>query len=731
MILRGHPLLCLFLAGGLALLSCSSADEAGEEEHEEHPYPVRSCKTRLELDDGREHDRVTVTGTFNGWSETADRLEHEGGTSYAIELPLEPGEYAYKFIADGEWLFDPENVLTVFHGGHENSRLIVPDCRYPELRVERLDVDGTTGELEVEIQYVDGSEKKGPDPATLEVVLDRVEVDSDDVAFDLEAGGLGVTLDGLAAGKYALEVSVADAAGREAEPLFLPFWVEESAFSWDGAVMYFAFVDRLRNGDPGLHDPVPDAPELSNYQGGDFIGLRHAIEEGWFDELGVDAIWITAPQENPGGRWPGDGDTTHTGYHGYWPSSPRDTQPRFGSIEDLRDMVAAAHQRGIRVLADVVLNHVHESHPHYEQNPEWFIGDGDCVCGTTCDWEANAVECWFTPYLPVYDWRKVEVLDEVINDVMWWVRETNLDGFRVDAVKHFERVALRNLRGHLGAIEEDAPVEYLLMGETFTSDAGHGDIAEYIAPDQLNGQFDFPLYWPTVRVLGRDGEGTFHDLDAAVRQGESVYPKGAIMGPFIGNHDVPRFYSHAAGDIFDVWGSGAKEQGWNDPPGRHDWDRPYDRTYLGFAFILTQPGMPLIYYGDEVGLPGAGDPDNRRFMPWGDEVSSRGKDLLERVRTLGRLRAGSKALRQGERETLHVEDDVYVYARDAGEDRVAIVGLNRGDTHRSLDVSLPERFADVPRISFERRLGEGTVVAEAGHMRLSIPPRSCAVLTPR
>ncbi|MFW5878180.1 MAG: alpha-amylase family glycosyl hydrolase, partial [Myxococcota bacterium] len=296
---------------------------------------------------------------------------------------------------------------------------------------------------------------------------------------------------------------------------------------------------------------------------------------------------------------------------------------------------------------------------------------------------------------------------------MWWVRQTNLDGFRVDAVKHFERVALRNLRASLAEIEKDAPVEYLLIGETYTWSDGHDDIAAYVAPDQLHGQFDFPLHWPTVSVLARY-EGTFHDLDAAARTSDTAYPEGAVMGPFIGNHDVPRYYSHAAGDIEQLSGDGAKEQGWENPPGAHDWDQPYQRLYLGFAFMLTQPGVPLIYYGDEVGLPGAGDPDNRRFMPWGDEVTWRGEDLLERVRLLGRTRKEIAALRTGDRETLHVSDDLYVYARDAGGEELAIVALNRSEVSRSVDFSLPDRLAEVPRLTFQHRLREGTEVAEAG-----------------
>jgi hypothetical protein len=238
-----------------ALVAVACPNRGGENgPPDTHPYPVRDCTTRLAFDDGRTHGRVAVSGSFNGWSETADRLELEEGTTYAVNLDLEPGEYAYKLIVDGSWIFDPSNFRTIFHGGEENSRLIVPACDEPALSIVAFDVDGPAGTARLEVQYIDGSDRAGPDPASLSVRMDRTPLEAD---FDEENGRLVVILEDLTPRKYALEVRIADAASREAEPIFLPFWIEETPFDWDGAVLYFAFVDRFRNGDPGLDDPVP------------------------------------------------------------------------------------------------------------------------------------------------------------------------------------------------------------------------------------------------------------------------------------------------------------------------------------------------------------------------------------------------------------------------------------------------------------------------------------------
>jgi hypothetical protein len=160
------------------------------------------------------------------------------------------------------------------------------------------------------------------------------------------------------------------------------------------------------------------------------------------------------------------------------------------------------------------------------------------------------------------------------------------------------------------------------------------------------------------------------------------------MSPFLGNHDVTRFMSEAAGQIV----GDSRELGFNAPPPPPDRDEPYERMALAWTFTLTQRGVPLIYYGDEVGLPGAADPDNRRMMRFGADLNARESRLLAHVQALGVLRSTHAGLRRGARRSLHTDGDGYVYARGVGDD-VALVALNRGGTARTVSVRVPAELS--------------------------------------
>ena len=196
---------------------------------------------------------------------------------------------------------------------------------------------------------------------------------------------------------------------------YIPFWVEEEAFSWQDATLYFAMVDRFADGAEGPADPECLPPgSSSSWMGGDWKGIENKIEEGYFTDLGINAIWITSPMNNPEGCFPGTiPNQLYTAYHGYFPDSYTAVEERHGSMEDLKSMVQAAQEKGIRVIADLVLNHVYDTHPLYAESPEWFFPS--CLCGSECDWNAFAVECWFESYLPDLDYGYVTPLESVLD----------------------------------------------------------------------------------------------------------------------------------------------------------------------------------------------------------------------------------------------------------------------------------------------------------------------------
>jgi glycosidase len=455
----------------------------------------------------------------------------------------------------------------------------------------------------------------------------------------------------------------------------------EGTFDWRSAVLYFVFVDRFHNGDPGNDFAVAGVEGPANYQGGDYAGVLARLEEGYFESLGVNALWLSVPMDNPNTAGQGTDGHLHTGYHGYWPVDLEAGEEHFGSDELLSQLVDAAHARGIKVLFDYAMNHVHADNPLFTQHPDWFwpldYDGGSCVCGSpVCDWNDSYEQkrCWFTDYLPDWNFQNEAARDFSVENAMSWIARTGADGFRLDAVKHIELDWLLDLRARVAAEVEPATGEHFYMvGETFES--GNRDIIKsFVGADRLDGQFDFPLRAVLVETVLRRS-GTMHDLDSFLATNDGYYP--GIMSTFIGNHDIARVIHNA---LDQPWGAWDKGDPWGAPPALPTSASPFERLAVAFTFLFTTKGIPLVYYGDEIGLPGAGDPDNRRFMQW-DGLSDHQLSLREHIAKLGGIRRDHPALWRGARTTVSVESDTYVYSmRDAETGETIFVALNRGDS---------------------------------------------------
>lgn len=486
-----------------------------------------------------------------------------------------------------------------------------------------------------------------------------------------------------------------------------------AAFDWRDGVMYFVLVDRFRNGDPLNDDPVDGVEGPANYAGGDLQGVKDAIDEGYFDGLGVNVLWLSAPIDNADGAGLGDDGHLYSGYHGYWPSQLDQTESRVGSLAILREVVDAAHARGLRVVLDYVMNHVHQESPVYAAHPDWFWPLDGCVCGQGCSWDADPdrVRCWFRDYLPDFDFSNPAARAFSVDNALWWIAQTGIDGYRLDAVKHIDAAWLYDLRDRLILEVEKGEQVFYLVGETYTNDANL--IRSYVNPAELlDGQFDFPMRAQVARTLLMR-QGTMWDLDGFLAWNEAFYGAGAVMGTFIGNHDLPRAI-HLAEDTpqFGEWDSGKNRAWWNQP-GAPANAAPYQRLALAFALLMTLPGVPLVYYGDELGLAGAGDPDNRRAMPW----TGLGADplwLRDRLSRLTAIRAAHPALRRGVRQTVGVSNDVYVYKMTSAGDEV-FVALNRGDAAAPIP--------SLPAGSYHELVEDATVTAPA-----TLPARSAWIL---
>ncbi len=466
-------------------------------------------------------------------------------------------------------------------------------------------------------------------------------------------------------------------------------------FDWRDSVIYFVFVDRFENGDPS-NDGGVGVPLASDWQGGDWAGVTARIESGYFEDLGVNTLWLSVPFDNTNDSGFGSDGREYSAYHGYWPANVDQTEEHFGTLAELQQTIDTAHEHGLKVLFDFAMNHVHVSSPVYADHPEWFWpndnGSGDdCVCGSGCSWDGDqARRCWFTEYLPDYDFTDAAARTFSIDNALQWIGDTGVDGFRLDAVKHIEDAWLLDLRERvLAEVEPETGEHFYMVGETFTGD--QGTIARYVNPEMLDGQFDFPLRMQMAyNVLMRGG--SMQEL-ADFMDANDDYYGAAIMSTFIGNHDIPRAI-HLAQDT-PVWNNqwaDGKDRAWSNQPGLPAGSSAFERLGNSFTILFTTKGAPLLYYGDEVGMPGGGDPDNRRAMQW-DGYSAGQTFLLEHIRRLTAIRAEHPATRRGTRTTLSAGGDTFAYVVEYGGDAVW-VALNRGDGSTQVDGLPAEMLVD-------------------------------------
>jgi glycosidase len=485
-------------------------------------------------------------------------------------------------------------------------------------------------------------------------------------------------------------------------------------FDWRDAVMYFAMVDRFYDSD-GQRDVVPgvtDGPLASGqYKGGDLRGMTEKLS--YLEDLGVTALWITAPYDNRNTAGaaidPNSDRNVYSGYHGYWPSppdvsfadpenpSPRpQVESRIGTEADLHGMVDGAHDLGIKVLFDYVMNHVDVESPLYRAHPDWFArrGDGNfALCGPENLWDDPfwGVRCAFTDYLPPFDFENAAARAWSVADAVWWAKEFGIDGYRLDAIKHVPISWLLDLRAALSrAFPEPDGGRFYLVGETFAYDDA-GLIRSYVDPaTKLDGQFDFPFKARICEALYRP-EGSLEAFAGWMNGNDAFYGPGALMTTWIGNHDIPRPIHFASGQIGNCREGSNPGNGWGPASYPQPAEAaPYERLALTYAVMMTNPGIPLIYYGDEIGLAGGGDPDNRRPMIWADaELNPHQRALRETVAALARARTENKVLARGRRITLEARQSHWVYRlTGCGEPSPDItVALNKSDG--DVTVTLP------------------------------------------
>lgn len=500
-------------------------------------------------------------------------------------------------------------------------------------------------------------------------------------------------------------------------------------------VMYLIMPDRFANGDPTNDEPAEfpgshDRAKQRAYHGGDLRGIREHLP--YLKDLGVTTLWLTPVLKNGAAA----------DYHGYGAIDLYAVDPHLGSVADYRELVEAAHAQHMKVFFDVVPNHVGPLNPWVKNPPlpDWFHGSAAAhldsfspVKGAfygqpakkvnandpfealedphaTPQMRRNLTEGWFFSQLPDLNTENPTVVQYLIQNSVWWAETSGLDGYRVDTFPYVSRqfweewhAGLRKIYPRLSTIGE-----VFHPDPTVTSFFEGGRRGWDGIDTQLTTLFDFPMYFTLRDVLLNSAPA---GKIANILRQDSLYPHPEYLLPFFANHDAPRFAGM---------------------PGATS-----AKLRLAFGLILTLRGIPELYYGDEIAMPGGGDPDNRRDFPggWSDDPknaftndgrTAEQQELFQYVRELLRLRREHGALRGGSLWHLAADDFSYVFVRESEEERL-VVGFNNSEAEKTLKISL----RDTPA---ENTVGLSTLIGNAHgelvgrELRLTLPPQSISIL---
>ena len=627
---------------------------------------------------------ISIIGNFNDWSRKNDILRDEDADGiFETTVHLEPEMYEYKFVMGDSDILDPENENIVSNNmGGWNSVL---DLTGFKKKPSGQWIKSTQRGSYLNFTFLTFDKSL---PVETIAVWNNIPLHPD-VVDPKGNGDVSININNLNDGLLRIMgIDEQERVIRENHTIIkngIPLNANENKDDWHFKIIYSLMIDRFLDGDhSNTSKSEEDIHPLTDFIGGDFAGIIQKLGEGYFSDLGMSAIWISPVQlqpNNPYTEWSFP-NRTYTGYHGYWPVSPRKIDPRFGTEDELKKLIDNAHNQNIKVLLDLVSNHVHEDHPYYTKHREWF---GDVMLPDSSmnirRWDGETrLTTWFEPFLPSFNYSNSKAIDAVVEDALWWMKEFDLDGFRQDAVKHVPHLFWKNLAFELKKNFPDKDIYQI--GETFGSDEL---ILSYVNPAELNAQFNFDIYF-VARNIFNSPIGDMSSLRETMEHNLQVYQPINLMGTITSSHDQIRFISVADEQI--TYTENGTERGFSDPPEEVEHISSYQKLANFTAFNFSISGIPVVYYGEEIGLEGAGDPDNRRTMRFGKNLSMGESMLFEKVSALAYLRQEYSALSIGDLYSVYSNGPVWAYLK-VYFDEIILVAINQSDKKQSVSFDCP------------------------------------------
>jgi 4-alpha-glucanotransferase len=503
-------------------------------------------------------------------------------------------------------------------------------------------------------------------------------------------------------GKYSLTVETQ--GGRAEVPFTLdaPFAIGSGAKGFSPSdVLYLIMIDRFFDGDPSNNDPpqsrgLYDPKNKFYYHGGDLQGVIDRLP--YLKDLGVTALWLTPWYDNYDrlNQIELKEGKPSTGFHGYNPQDFYAVEEHFGSLAKLKELVAAAHRAGIKIIQDEVVNHTGPYHPWVDDppTPTWFNGTkAKHLKNVFQTWvlhdprpveqlKRETMEGWFLDFLPDLNQHDPEVSRYLIQNTLWWIGVTGLDGIRMDTWQYVPNEFWRDWNA---ALKREFP-KFTVVGEVKDGDAVHTSYFQKTGAESL---LDFPLFY-SIRHAFAEG-GPIDEIPKTLAR-DYLYSNPNILVTLLGGHDDGRFMSERNATI-----AGLK---------------------LANLFVLTTRGVPQLYYGDEIAMTGPDEPTTRGDFPGGPRTKEE-RELFEYVRGLIRLRHELQPLQTGKLVNLYVSEQQYAYARGP----VIVVINNDGkQAEISWNTDLTDGTVLHDRLGVSRR-----IVVSKGKLKVTLPERSAAI----
>ncbi|MBC6991848.1 glycoside hydrolase family 13 protein [Hymenobacter sp. BT491] len=451
--------------------------------------------------------------------------------------------------------------------------------------------------------------------------------------------------------------------------------------------IYFLMPDRFSNGDP-KNDVVKGTrvnhiarDSMSARHGGDLKGIENHFD--YLKSMGVTAIWPTPVVEN---------DMPKASYHGYALTDYYAVDPRYGSNEEYVQFVQHAHQQGLKVIHDVVLNHM-GSYNYLQLDPPTKDWVHQWPTFTRSNYNSQALndpyraqydsklynDGWFDTTMPDLNQSNPLVANYIIQNFIWWIEYTGLDGYRIDTYPYSDTKFLMDWNT---ALLNEYPQLHMFGEAMVNSTSQQAFFARNIfAPvngfkSNLPGVLDFQSTWAIQAALRKDNPNISGLYDAL--QGDWMYEDATRNVVFMDNHDMSRIYSVIGEDL--------------------------DRLKMGFAWLLTTRGIPQLYYGTEILMKNFSNPDGlvRADFPGGfsgdksNKFTAAGRNAQENeaftyVSKLGTYRKSHPVLQTGKLMQFIPNDGVYTYFRYNDQGQTVMVMMNSNKQEKTIDGA---RFAE-------------------------------------